>query len=91
MEAYHAIADTVGGVPNLRGKDNAFQAIFVALSIAIGGGFGALLVLAGVGGGVDWTIGALIGGIAGLFGGTLLSGLVLMIKGWLRAANKRAK
>jgi len=91
MEAYHTIADTVGGVPNLRGKDNAFQAIFVALSIAIGGGIGALLVLAGVGGGVDWTIGALIGGIAGLFGGTLLSGLVLMIKGWIRAANKRAK
>ena len=88
MEAYHTIADTVGGVPNLRGKDNAFQAVFVAVSIAIGGGIGALLALAGGG---DWTIGALLGGVAGLFGGTLLSGLVLMIKGWLRAANKRAK
>ncbi len=79
MEAYHTIADTVGGVPNLRGKDNAFQIIFVAISIAIGGGIGAL------------TFGALTGGVIGLFGGTLLSGLVLMIKGWLRAANKRAK
>ena len=88
MEAYHTIADTVGGVPNLRGKDNAFQAVFVAVSIAIGGGIGALLALAGGG---DWTIGALIGGVIGLFGGTLLSGLVLMVKGWLRAANKRAR
>jgi hypothetical protein len=89
LEAYHTIADTVGGVPNLRGKDNAFQAIFVSISIAIGGGIGALLVLAGVGGGVDWTIGALIGGIAGLFGGTLLSGLVLMVMGWVRASSRK--
>lgn len=86
IEAYHTIADTVGGVPNLRGKDNAFQAVFVAVSIAIGGGIGALLALAGGG---DWTIGALIGGVAGLFGGTLLSGLVLMVMGWVRASSRK--
>jgi hypothetical protein len=79
MEAYYTIADTIGGVPNLRGKDNVFQIIFVASSIAIGIGIGRL------------TFGALTGGVIGLFGGTLLSGLVLMIKGWLRAANKRVK
>lgn len=91
LESYHTIAETVGGIPNLRGKDNAFQAVFVALSIAIGGGIGALLVLVGLVPGGNWIIGAVVGGVIGLFGGTLVSGLVLMVKGWLRAANKLNK
>jgi hypothetical protein len=89
LEGYHTIAETIGGIPNLRGKDNAFQAIFVALSIAICGGLGALLALTGAVPGGDWIIGAVVGGVAGLVGGTLVSGLVLMVMGWVRATSRK--
>lgn len=92
MEHYHTIADTVGGIPNLRPRDNAFQAIFVAATVVLGACIGALMILLGLLKGVpfpNWYIGAIVGAILGLFVGTFLSGGVLMIRGWVRTANKR--
>jgi hypothetical protein len=78
FEAYQKVAETVGMVPSLRWKDNLIQAIIVLGLTATGG-------LAG------WKLWGLIGAAglaaAGLVLGTLLSGFVLMILGWIRAAR----
>ena len=73
---YNFMADKIGGVPNLRKKDNLYQAVAIGLFLIIG-------VIVGwfVGGGLQ---GALLGGLAGLIAGTLISGVVLMVIGFLR-------
>ncbi len=78
LEAYQTVAETIGG-PSLRVKDNLIQAAVVFACIGIGAGVGFL----GWGG-----MGAAIGGVSGMIGGTLVSGLVLMILGLVRAAKK---
>lgn len=78
LEAYQTVAETIGG-PSLRVKDNLIQAAVVFASIGIGAGVGFI----GWGG-----LGAAIGGVSGMIGGTLVSGLVLMILGLVRAAKK---
>src|SRR5262245_11946488 len=88
METYHTIADTVGGVPNLRGKDNLFQAIFVGASIIVCGGVGMAVVAAGLVPGNLW-VGLGVGVFAGLVLGTFLSGFALMIVGWIRTTKRR--
>ncbi|CAG0977557.1 hypothetical protein PHYC_01586 [Phycisphaerales bacterium] len=87
MEAYHRVADTVGGVPNLRPKDNIVQTLVVVAAAALGALTGWVLVLARV---LDWrpVMGAIAGGVAGLILGTLASGLVLMVLGWKRSLRK---
>jgi hypothetical protein len=82
--SYDTIADVVGGVPNLRGKDNAFQGLFAAGGVLLGAAAGIIAVLVAVKD-VAWWVGAAVGGVAGLILGVFISGLVLMIKGWLRA------
>ena len=72
---YHAVADKVGGVPNVRLKDNLFQAVFTLLATGVGAGAGLLK------GGFTWMVPGIA---AGLIGGVLLSGLVLMIVGLVR-------
>ncbi len=78
---YETIAQTVGVVPSLNAKDNLYQGIFVVVSTL----FMALLGLA-MGGGYN---GAMIGALLGLIGSGFLSGLVLMVLGLVRAANRK--
>lgn len=72
--AYNIVTDVATG-PNLRLKDNLFQAIFILVSIAIGAGVGAILAPTPPGPGVV----AIVGGILGLIGGALISGGFLMV------------
>ena len=83
---YNEFADRVGLVPNVRKKDNLYQGIFVLAFAVIGmaaGWFwdGALIrdVL-----GDSWPIRVVIGALVGLVVGALLSGLVIMVLGFLR-------
>lgn len=66
-DTYRVVTDLVTG-PNLRWRDNLFQAVFMLLAVAISAGVGMM----------GWGIeGAVIGGAGGLIGGLLLSGAVL--------------
>ena len=70
-ETYNIITDTVAG-PNVRLKDNLFQAV----SAIVGGIIGALIGLVAIGGPIA---GLLVGGVLGVIGGVFISGFVLMI------------
>ena len=78
LETYNTVAETIAG-PSLRWKDNLFQGLFVIGGLVVGIGIGALIA---------YPIGAYIGGVIGLVGATLTSGIVLMVLGWIRAAKK---
>ena len=84
MDTYQLMADTVGGVPNLRGKDNLYQGIAIAVSVVIGAGVGA--AIAGT-----WWIGAMFGTLIALIVSVFVSGSVLMVLGWIRAARYKRK
>lgn len=71
---YDIVTDVATG-PNLRLKDNLFQAIFILVSIAIAAGVGAFMARADPGP----AVGAIIGGILGLIAGALISGGFLMV------------
>ena len=89
FESYQTIAETVGGVPSFRLRDNLIQGILVVLGTAAGALLGATqhARLKGVGR-VD---GLLLGAVVGLIASVVLSGLILMILGWIRAARKISK
>ena len=70
-QAYNVVSDTVVGA-NLRVSDNLFQAIAIAVFMAIGAGIGASVVQ-------ERLPGALVGGFAGLIVGLFGSGIFLMI------------
>ena len=80
-ETYQKVADTVGLVPSVRWKDNLYQGIAVAATSLLGVIGGAIAsptkesVLAGL--------------LIGLVVGFILSGLVLMVVGWVRVARGR--
>ena len=83
---YDAMADKIGLVPNLRKKDNLYQGICV-LAFVVGGmtaGWfwdgAAIRELVGD----TWPLRIIVGGLAGLVAGTLLSGLFLLVRGLLR-------
>ena len=73
---YNLLADKIGGVPNVRKKDNLYQAaaigVFLIVGVVVGGFFG------------EWPEGVLLGGLAGLIAGTLISGAVLAVIGLCR-------
>jgi hypothetical protein len=77
MRIYHAVTDTVGG-PSLRLNDNLIQGAIV---------IGATLI--GAAAGYVWHggIGAMIGGAGMMILSALISGLVLMVLGWIRTAR----
>jgi hypothetical protein len=79
-KAYEIVADVVGGVPSLRWKDNLIQGLSILGSVILGMAVGWLIA------GEWW--GLLVGAFCGLLGGMLLSGIVLMILGWVRTARK---
>lgn len=72
---YQKFAEKVGGIPCLWRKDHLFQGIFAIGSATIGAILGWFLY------GGPRVIGL---AFAGLVAGTLLSGFVFMILGWLR-------
>lgn len=76
---YHRVADTVGGLPNLRVKDNLYQTIFILIVTAAAAIAGYIL---------GGAAGAILGVLFGLLGSVLLSGIVLMVLGFIRAARK---
>jgi hypothetical protein len=73
---YNLLADKVGGIPNVRKKDNLYQAaaigVFLIVGVVVGGCVG------------EWPEGVLLGGLAGLIAGTLISGAVLTVIGLCR-------
>ncbi len=73
---YNFLADKVGGVPNVRKKDNLYQAVAIGVFLIVG------VVVGGFVGG--WPKGVLLGGLAGLIAGTLISGAVLTVIGLCR-------
>jgi hypothetical protein len=70
-EAYNLVTDTVAG-PNVRLKDNLFQAVAIFVSLLLGAGIGALVAS-------DLATGIVFGGFLGLLVGLFGSGIVLMI------------
>ncbi len=88
MEGYHAVAETVGFIPNPRGKDNLWQAVSAVAGGMIGAGLGALLLPGAIG--CDQLIGGGLGALGGLIAAVLVSGLVLIVLGWVRAINRIA-
>ena len=75
-ESYNLLADKIGCVPNVRKKDNLYQAATVLAFLIIG-------VIVGRSKG-EWPEGVLLGALGGLVVGTLISGLVIMVLGLLR-------
>ena len=73
---YNFLAYKIGGVPNVRKKDNLYQAAaigaFLIVGVVVGGFLG------------EWPEGVLLGGLAGLIAGTLISGAVLTVIGLCR-------
>lgn len=75
-EGYHVFADKIGGVPNVRLKDNLYQALAIGAFVAIGSLVGLLK------GG--WPGGFIVGTVVGMVAGLLLSGAVLTVIGLKR-------
>jgi hypothetical protein len=72
---YQTIADKVGGVPNLRAKDNLYQGIAILACALIGAVIGLVMG--------SW-IGAGLGFVGGMVVGLILSGTVLAVVGLVR-------
>ena len=81
-EIYETVTDVVGGL-SLRWKDTLIQSLSILAAVIVGAPIGWLIV------GEAW--GLLVGAFCGLLGGLLLSGIVLMILGWVRTARKMNK
>lgn len=77
LRDYQRVAETVGG-PSLRARDNLIQAGVVLVCTASGAVTGYLAA---------GTAGALGGGIGMMILSTLVSGLVLMVLGWVRVSK----
>ena len=73
---YNFLADKIGGVPNVRKKDNLYQAAAIGVFMIVGAVVGSFLG--------EWPQGVLLGGLAGLIAGTLISGAVLTVIGLCR-------
>lgn len=79
MKDYDLMAQTVGGIPSLRWGDNVVQGAVVLGCTVIGGIAGLIYA--------EWG-GAFVGAAAAMLGSTLVSGIVLMVIGWVRAARR---
>ena len=71
QQAYNLVTDTIAG-PNVRLKDNLFQALAIFFCLLLGVGIGCLVV-------TERVAGAVLGVVVGLLVGLLGSGLFLMI------------
>lgn len=93
FETYNRVAETVGMVPSFRKFDYIFQGTCVTLGAVVGAGVGWFFP--GVfdilfGHSVSWEpeLAAIFGGVGGFIVMGILSGLVLMVMGWVRAMKK---
>lgn len=85
LESYNRVAETVGLVPNLRLKDNLLQLVIVLVGLLIGAVVGYVLARQnGHAGQAALGFAALGAGLGFVLFG-VLSGIVLMILGWVRA------
>lgn len=80
-QQYNIVTDTVTGV-NVRWKDNVIQGVSVLVGLIAGAGFGALMMK-------EPMAGALIGGVIGLVGALLISGVILMIYRTIRHMQRQ--
>lgn len=80
LDSYHTVAETVGLLPSLRVKDNLIQAVVVLGCTGIG---------AAIGYAINGGPGAIAVGAGAMIVSALLSGLVLMVLGWVRAAKRK--
>jgi len=80
-EDYQRVADTVGMVPSLRWKDNVIQLVCVVAGAIVGAAAGYFI--AG-----QEPVGAMFGGVLGLVAALFISGIVLMILGFVRARKR---
>jgi hypothetical protein len=80
-DAYKVVTDTVVG-PNVRVKDNLYQAVAIVVCLILGAAIGGVTV-------EDRQFGALVGGFAGLLAGLFGSGIFLMIFRAVRHARGR--
>ena len=89
-EALNVVTDTVVG-PNVRLRDNLYQALVIGISVLLGVGAGAVigLVASPDDRAFSAAAGAICGGIVGLLLGTLGSGLFLAIYRLVRHARGR--
>ncbi len=91
VESYNAVAETVGFMPSMRVRDNVLQIVFVVAVTGVCALVGWYST--GQSGATAWTMprqtGALIAGVIGLIASTFLSGLVLMVLGFVRALRRR--
>ena len=89
-ESLNVVTDTVVG-PNLRVKDNLYQAIAIGISVLLCAGVGALIAVrvSPDNGRMAALGGAIAGGIVGLIVGTLGSGMFLMIYRFVRHVRGR--
>jgi hypothetical protein len=70
-QMYNTLTDTVGG-PNLRWRDNLYQALVILACLLIGALVGPLFV-------DYWLPGVIVGGLIGMVVGLFGSGIFLMI------------
>src|SRR5262245_3019195 len=75
VDTYQHLAETVGGVPSMRVKDNVVQALTILIDTVIAAAIG--LIIAGL-------PGLLVGALIGMFVSLMVSGVVLMVLGWIR-------
>jgi hypothetical protein len=78
-DVYETVTDVAGGL-SLRWKDTLIQGLSILASVIVGAPIGWLIA------GAAW--GLLVGAFCGLLGGLLVSGIVLMVLGWVRTARK---
>jgi hypothetical protein len=90
LDDYQRIAETVGG-PSLRLSDNVLQALIVLASSLLGAGVGWLVGGSLAGASMGPRIGAIVFGIGAMIASTLISGLVLMVLGWVRASKSKRR
>jgi hypothetical protein len=79
MKEYHMVTDLVAG-PNIRLKDNLYQAVAIAIFVVVGAVTGALIL-------ENRLLGILLGVVAGLVLGLFASGLFLMVFRAVRDAS----
>lgn len=93
LETYNRVAETVGMVPSFRKFDYIFQGTCVTLGAVVGTGVGWFFpgvfdVLFGHSVGWESELAAIFGGVGGFIVMGILSGMVLMVLGWVRAMKK---
>lgn len=88
LDDYNTIAETVGGL-SLRKKDTLLQGLVVLIGTLLGAAVGVVFMLRDESdNGPPWWFYMVGCALVGLIVSAFLSGFVLMIVGWVRAAKR---